>query len=149
MTGSTPPGQIYTYQAADALYGLTWSVCCLFLSLCASVTTILLWCCGGSVCIEPVESHLERAFINTAVSDHYRSGESVRVPSSWLVAATAQPEPHTKTRPLLAIPSNRLLLQVREDHPFRFAVSSFIQSRENYIDVVKCAHRTGQHSFKL
>lgn len=52
MTGtSTPPGQIYTYHAADALYGLSWSV--------------------------------------------------------------------------------------REDRPYRFAVGSFIQSRENYIDVIK------------
>lgn len=52
MTGtSAPQGQIYTYHAADALYGLSWSV--------------------------------------------------------------------------------------REDRPYRFAVSSFIQSRENYIDVIK------------
>ena len=35
----------------------------------------------------------------------------------------------------------RVGLQVREDQPYRLAVSSFIQSSENYIDVVKCARQ--------
>lgn len=34
---------------------------------------------------------------------------------------------------------HRVTLQVREDQPYRLAVSSFVQNPENYIEVIKCA----------
>lgn len=44
MTGSAPQAQIYTYKAADSLYGLSWSVCPACMSLfsafsCARLTS--------------------------------------------------------------------------------------------------------------
>jgi hypothetical protein len=41
MTGTAPSSQIYTYKAADALYGLSWSVRFLAILLVVGLTVLL------------------------------------------------------------------------------------------------------------
>lgn len=41
--------------------------------------------------------------------------------------------------------STCVCMQVREDKPFRFAVGSFIQNSDNYVDIIHCARSSLAH----